>query len=153
MVQYFISNEGKIYKNGKEKKLTLDRFYLITSIRGKKHLVHRLVAETYIPNPQNKKEVNHINGNKLDNRVETLEWVTRKENLKHRDEIIKTCIWGEKAALSKLTNQQASEIRKQYNDTKISYPKLAKKYGVNKSTIGRIVRQETFSKYDWSQNN
>lgn len=150
MSEYFISKEGKIYKNGKEKKLTLDRFYLITNIKGKKCLVHRLVAETYIPNPENKKEVNHINGNKLDNRVENLEWSTRQENLKHRDETIKTCIWGEKAALSKLSNQQAQEIRQEYTNTKTSYPKLAKKYGVYKGTIGRIVRGETFSKYDWS---
>lgn len=147
MTPYFISKEGKIYKNGKEKKLTLDRNYLITNINGKKKLVHRLVAETYLPNPENKKQVNHKNGNKLDNRVENLEWTTPQENLKHRDEVIKTCIWGEKAALAKLTNKQAEMIRQEYKNTKTSYPKLAKKYGVYKETIARIVRGETFSKY------
>jgi hypothetical protein len=148
MTPYFVSKEGKVYKNNKEKKLTLDKFYYTTNIMGKKYLVHRLVAQSYIPNPENKKEVNHINGDKLDNRVENLEWVTRQENLFHRDKIIKTCIWGEKASLSKLTNIQAEMIRKEYKETKLSYPKLAKKYGVNKSTIARIVRKETFSKYE-----
>jgi len=86
--QYYITENGNVYRDEKIKKLTPNtKGYLTASINSKNCLVSRLVAETYIPNPENKLEVNHINGIKTDNRVENLEWSTRSENMKHNSKL------------------------------------------------------------------
>ena len=104
---------------------------------SKNKLINRLVAIAFIPNPENKPFVNHINGIKTDNRVENLEWNTAKENTQHSFGTgLQISLKGEDHVRSKLTKVQVLEIRK----SNLKQIELAQLYGVHKVTICNIKK-------------
>jgi hypothetical protein len=83
---YIIHSDGRIWSNISKKYLKpflVTKGYPTVSLYKKDYQVHRLVADAFIPNPNNLPQVNHINGDKTDNRVENLEWCTNRQNVTH----------------------------------------------------------------------
>lgn len=106
------------------------------------HSVHRLVAMAFLPNPENKPQVNHKEKPKTDNRVSNLEWATRPEDDAHKT----ANGWdtpGAKNGMAKLTEAQVIEIR---NLRKQGWPlqELATRYGVDQSNISAIVLRKSW---------
>lgn len=137
---YIITREGEVINKatGRKRKLQLnDKGYLRVQLSKKRrYFIHRLVAEKYIPNPENKPQVNHINGIKTDNRVENLEWCTNQENRNHAMKNgLHLC--GEQCSWSKLTETQVKDIRK--NKLNLNKSELALKYKISRSTIKDIL--------------
>ena len=83
---YLISSNGRIktHKNHIKKEFCKNNGYFVVSINYKLYYVHRLIALTFLENPENKEYVNHINGDKLNNQITNLEWVTCLENNLHK---------------------------------------------------------------------
>jgi NUMOD4 motif-containing protein/HNH endonuclease len=107
----------------------------ISKLCKKHYFLHKMIAEAFIPNPYNKKHVNHKDGNKLNNQISNLEWVTFKENIIHAFEnglIISPR--GEEAARAKLTNKQVLKIL----NSNLSSRELGKIYSVSKTAIAAI---------------
>ncbi len=108
--------------------------YTIVTINNKPCKVHRLVALAFIPNPNNKPQINHIDGQKGNNNIENLEWVTASENLKHSYDFLSRKVntpKGEDCNFSKLTEQQALEII----NSNAPAIELADKYGITWSHV------------------
>ena len=99
--------------------------------------IHRLVAIHFIPNPENKKTINHKDGNKSNNAATNLEWNTYRENMNHSI-LSGLSASGERNGRSKITKVQAEEIK----TSNLSSQKLAEIYGIHKSNINRIKRNE-----------
>lgn len=133
LISKFINKKGYV-------KVSINKDNVINTFQ-----IHRLVAEAFVPNPFNKPQVNHIDGNKQNNNYTNLEWVTNQENQIHA---IKNKLYvpqfNEKANSAKLTNLQVRKIRELFITRHYTFKQLAKMYGVSDTAISYIVQYLTY---------
>lgn len=140
---YEITKEGQVInkRNGHLLKPQPNgKGYLRVSIGGKLQFVHRLVAQKYVPNPENKEQVNHKDGNKLNNSADNLEWVSNQEN---RDHAVKNKLHlqGEQCPWSKLNWEKVEFIREH---REMEDWDLVDLFNVSRSTIWDIWGYRTW---------
>ncbi len=142
--RFEISKDGIIRniktKTIKSQYISSTGYYMISISKinkSKPHRVHRLLANNYIDNPENLKEVNHLDGNKLNNNLSNLEWCSHLGNMKHAFSTGLANNTGSKNGMSKLKEKSILEIKEKLKQGMSQY-KISKQYGVSRSAILKI---------------
>lgn len=113
--------------------------------KSKSYFVHRLVAMNFIPNPNNYHEVNHIDCDRLNNRIDNLEWVSKEQNILHSFKYGSKTNKGIKNPNSKLTLEDINAIKSLYKIKRFSNVFISKLFGVCSSSIDNIINEITWS--------
>ncbi|MBQ7704639.1 MAG: NUMOD4 motif-containing HNH endonuclease [Selenomonadaceae bacterium] len=154
--RYQISNYGRVknfYRN-KERilipKQNGNGYLHVCLTKNNSHktvYIHILVAKAFIPNPENKPQVNHEDGDKFNCHVGNLKWQTQSENIKHAiyNGLMKG-LRGEKSVSAKLTNEQARFCKDFYisGDREYGLSALSRKFGVSTGCMSDILRGRTY---------
>lgn len=124
--------------------------YLLATLRkegkSEKVLLHRLIAKAFIPNPNNLPQINHIDGNKQNNNISNLEWVTAQENIIHAyTNNLMHPARGIRINFGHFTEEDIREIRRK-GEEGMSQRKIAAEYGVKQGAIWLILKRKT---YNW----
>jgi predicted DNA-binding protein YlxM (UPF0122 family) len=143
---YILFEDGRLYSKFTKsyKKIDCSRIYPCYSLSGKKHSIHRLLAEHFIVKIPGKNQVNHIDGNKNNFTLSNLEWVSAKENMKHAvtNKLLKPSS-GENHYKRILTLKDINKIITLVNRG-LSFSEIALKFKVSRSAITRVVTNKTW---------
>jgi len=144
-VQYGVTVSGHVYRKATGRIMAefIGRDgYVRVNVKGKTRLLHRIVAERYLPKISGKDQVNHIDGNKTNNAVSNLEWCTRAENMKHAST---TGLIRRPKGIANgrciLTPEQVEFIKEHYKpgDKEYGATPLGKRFGVAYQTISAVA--------------
>ena len=155
---YQVSNLGRIrsfkkWNDGRKSRIlkpstnSYGYHFVMLSKNGKQtpKTIHRLIAKAFIPNPKNKRTINHKNGDKADNKIENLEWATYSENHKHAFKNGLRNHKGENSPLSKLTENNVLTIRAIPKWFGISQVEISRAFNVDPSHISDIIRRQRWA--------
>lgn len=157
--RYEVSDDGRVASlryhqtNRRQELKPYDaRGYLIFVIQknGKRFAkqAHAIVAETFISTRPEGKQINHKNGNKADNRLSNLEWVTCSENICHAYSIGLSSQKGERNAATHLTNEMVKEIKRLIQANEITQRKIAKQFNISPAAVCMIGKGKTWAHID-----
>lgn len=140
--KYLVATDGRVYSLHSKRYLkpVPKSGYNALWIGGKMRKTHRFIAEAFIPNPQNKPNINHIDGDRANNKIENLEWCTQSENVQHawRTGLKNNdTIRGELNPNTKLKDSDVAEIKGLRG--KKSYRQIMAMYGIGYGTVYRIM--------------
>ena len=143
--RYAATEDGKIWSYPKKSKKYQEGFiegwvrngYRMLTIDEKAIRWHRLIAQTFLPNPLELPFVNHLNGKKLDNRIQNLEWCTAQRNVQHAFDT-GLMSKGSKSVHSLLTEQEVLEIKILLKSNRLTFEKIAQLYGISVGAIEKI---------------
>ena len=148
---YIVTKEGSIISKftGKEKsfhscKKGYQRCCLTVDGKKKSFLVHRVVALVHLPNPENKPQINHKDGNKKNNNVWNLEWTTDKENVEHSvaTGLVKR---GKERPNAKLSDEEVLELRRLREEEHLTYYELGRRFNIAYQTAHKVCTRQIYT--------